>query len=135
MGREAFLKRVWDWKEESGGTITYQLRRLGVSCDWSRERFTMDEGLSDAVKEIFIRYYEQGLIYRAERLINWDPVAQTALSNLEVENEENYQTEIWRFAYPLAEPIPGPDGTIIEEIVVATTRPETMLGDLSLIHI
>jgi valyl-tRNA synthetase len=129
MGREAFLKRVWEWKEESGGTITYQLRRLGVSCDWSRERFTMDEGLSDAVKEVFIRYYEQGLIYRAERLINWDPVAQTALSNLEVENEENHQTEIWRFAYPLAEPIPGPDGTVMEEIVVATTRPETMLGD------
>ncbi len=129
LGREEFLRRVWDWKEESGGTITYQLRKLGVSCDWSRERFTMDEGLSEAVTETFIRYHEQGLIYRAERLINWDPVAQTALSNLEVENEENFQTEIWRFAYPLAEPIPGPDGTVVTEIVVATTRPETMLGD------
>jgi len=129
LGREEFLRRVWEWKEESGGTITHQLRKLGVSCDWSRERFTMDEGLSKAVTETFIRYHEQGLIYRAERLINWDPVAQTALSNLEVENEENYQTEIWRFAYPLAEPIPGPDGVVIEEIVVATTRPETMLGD------
>jgi valyl-tRNA synthetase len=129
LGREEFLRRVWEWKEESGGNITHQLRKLGVSCDWTRERFTMDAGLSEAVTETFIRYHEQGLIYRAERLINWDPVAQTALSNLEVENEENFQTEIWRFAYPLAEPIAGPDGSIIEEIVVATTRPETMLGD------
>lgn len=126
LGREEFVKRVWDWKAESGGTIVHQLRKLGVSCDWSRERFTLDDGLSDAVQEVFIRYYEQGLIYRAERLINWDPVAQTALSNLEVENEENYQTEIYSFAYPLASPESAGGLT---EIVVATTRPETMLGD------
>jgi len=129
MGREKFLERVWAWKEESGGTITTQLRRLGVSCDWSRERFTMDEGLSKAVREVFVRYYEEGLIYRAERMINWDPVGMTALSNLEVENEENHQTEIWSFAYPLTSPQAGPDGEMRTEIVVATTRPETMLGD------
>jgi valyl-tRNA synthetase len=131
LGRAAFLERVWEWKKESGGTITMQLRRLGVSCDWRRERFTMDEGLSRAVREVFVRYYEEGLIYRAERMINWDPVGTTALSNLEVENEENHQTEIWSFAYPLAEPAPDPTrpGEMITEIVVATTRPETMLGD------
>ena len=130
LGREEFVRRVWDWKAESGGTIVHQLRKLGVSCDWSRERFTLDDGLSEAVKEVFVRYYEQGLIYRAERLINWDPVAQTALSNLEVENEDNYQTEIYSFAYPLAAPIPHPEtGEALTEIVVATTRPETMLGD------
>ncbi len=131
MGREAFLERVWEWKEESGGTITGQLRRLGVSCDWQRERFTMDEGLSRAVREVFVRYFEEGLIYRAERMINWDPVGLTALSNLEVINEENHQTEIWSFAYPLATPTPDPTqpGEMITEIVVATTRPETMLGD------
>lgn len=129
MGREAFLERVWKWKEQSGGTIIHQLRRLGVSCDWSRERFTMDEGLSKAVREVFVRYYEDGIIYRAQRLINWDPYAQTALSNLEVENEEDFKTEIWSFAYPLTEPELCEDGSIREEIVVATTRPETMLGD------
>ncbi len=129
MGREKFLERVWKWKEESGGTITTQLRRLGVSCDWTRERFTMDDGLSAAVREVFVRYYEQGLIYRAERMINWDPVGMTALSNLEVENEENHQTEIWSFAYPLTNPQPSPNGDVLTEIVVATTRPETMLGD------
>ena len=129
MGREAFLEQVWKWKEESGGTITYQLRRLGVSCDWSRERFTMDEGLSRAVREVFVRYYEQGLIYRAERLINWDPIGLTALSDLEVETEEDHQTEIWRFAYKLETPATAADGTLTEEVVVATTRPETMLGD------
>ena len=129
MGREAFLERVWKWKEESGGTIIHQLRRLGVSCDWSRERFTMDEGLSKAVLEVFVRYYEDGIIYRANRLINWDPYAQTALSNLEVENEEDFKTEIWSFAYPLSEPTMCEDGILREEIVVATTRPETMLGD------
>ncbi|MEL6346877.1 MAG: valine--tRNA ligase [Myxococcota bacterium] len=130
LGREAFVERIWKWKEESGGTIVHQLRKLGVSCDWGRQRFTLDAGLSEAVKEVFVRYYEQGLIYRAERLINWDPVAETALSNLEVENEENHQSEIYSFAYPLAEPIPHPvTGDVIEEIVVATTRPETMLGD------
>ena len=129
MGREAFVARVWDWKAESGGTIVHQLRKLGVSCDWGRERFTMDEGLSRAVREVFVRLYEQGLIYRAERLINWDPVGMTALSDLEVEAEEDFQTEIWSFAYPLAAPAVGPDGAEITEIVVATTRPETMLGD------
>ncbi len=129
MGREAFLERVWEWKEQSGGTIIHQLRRLGVSCDWSRERFTMDEGLSKAVREVFVRYYEDGIIYRAQRLINWDPYAQTALSNLEVENEEDFKTEIWSFAYPLTEPMQMEDGSLREEIVVATTRPETMLGD------
>jgi len=129
LGREKFLERVWEWKAESGGTITHQLRKLGVSCDWSRERFTMDEGLSRAVREVFVRYYEEGLIYRAERMINWDPVGMTALSNLEVENEENHQTEIWSFAYPLVDPASGADGERVSEIVVATTRPETMLGD------
>ena len=129
LGREAFLERVWAWKEESGGTITHQLRKLGVSCDWSRERFTMDEGLSRAVREVFVRYYEEGLIYRAERMINWDPIGMTALSNLEVENEDNHQTEIWSFAYPLVKPATAEDGTTVTEIVVATTRPETMLGD------
>ena len=129
LGREKFLERVWAWKEESGGTITHQLRKLGVSCDWSRERFTMDAGLSRAVREVFVRYYEEGLIYRAERMINWDPIGMTALSNLEVENEENHQTEIWSFAYPLVTPTAADDGTTVTEIVVATTRPETMLGD------
>lgn len=129
LGREKFLERVWDWKAESGGIITHQLRKLGVSCDWTRERFTMDEGLSRAVREVFVQYYEQGLIYRAERMINWDPVGMTALSNLEVENEESFQTEFWSFAYPLAEPTTDPNGEPLLEIVVATTRPETMLGD------
>ncbi|MEC8192136.1 MAG: valine--tRNA ligase [Myxococcota bacterium] len=129
LGRDRFLERVWQWKEQSGGTITHQLRKLGVSCDWTRERFTMDEGLSRAVREVFVRYYEEGLIYRAERMINWDPVGLTALSNLEVENEEDYQTEFWSFGYPLEAPVEGPDGEVRTEIVVATTRPETMLGD------
>ncbi len=121
LGREKFLGCVWEWKESSGGNIVRQLRRLGVSCDWSRERFTMDEGLSRAVRENFVRLYEEGLIYRATRLINWDPVGLTALSDLEVETEEGVNGEIWSFAYPLS------DGS--GEIVVATTRPETMLGD------
>ncbi len=121
LGREKFLECVWEWKDHSGGNIVRQLKRLGVSCDWSRERFTMDEGLSRAVRENFVRLYEEGLIYRATRLINWDPIGLTALSDLEVETEENVQGEIWSFAYPLA------DGS--GEIVVATTRPETMLGD------
>ncbi len=124
MGRDAFLEKVWAWKAESGGTIVKQLKRLGVSCDWSRERFTMDEGLSKAVRENFVRLYEEGLIYRDTRLINWDPVGLTALSDLEVETEENVQGELWSFAYPLA------DGS--GEIVVATTRPETMLGDTAI---
>ncbi len=124
MGREAFLKRVWEWKEESGGTISRQLRRLGASCDWSRERFTMDEGLSKAVLKVFVQLYKQGLIYKDQRLVNWDPVFQTAISDLEVETRET-KGAMWSFAYPLAD---GPvDG--IAEIVISTTRPETMLGD------
>ena len=129
LGRERFEERVWAWKDESGGMITQQLRRLGVSCDWSRERFTMDEGLSRAVREVFVRYYEEGLIYRAVRMINWDPVGMTALSDLEVEADEDHQAELWSFAYPLSSPSVAEDGTEISEIVVATTRPETMLGD------
>ncbi|MFA7098324.1 MAG: valine--tRNA ligase, partial [Gammaproteobacteria bacterium] len=120
LGREAFIERVWEWKEQSGGTITRQLRRMGASLDWSRERFTMDKGLSDAVKEVFVRLYEEGLIYRGKRLVNWDPVLRTAVSDLEVINEEE-QGYLWHIRYPLA------DGS--GHLVVATTRPETMLGD------
>jgi len=120
MGREAFIKRVWEWKEESGGQIQQQIRRLGASCDWSRERFTLDDGLSAAVLKVFVELYEQGLIYRDKRLVNWDPHFQTAISDLEVENRET-QGHFWHFAYPLS------DGS--GELVVATTRPETMLGD------
>jgi valyl-tRNA synthetase len=124
MGREAFLKRVWAWKEESGGIITKQLRRLGASCDWSRERFTMDEGLSKAVAKVFVQLYKEGLIYKDQRLVNWDPVFETAISDLEVETRDT-KGSMWSFAYPLAD---GPvDG--ISEIVISTTRPETMLGD------
>ena len=121
LGREKFLEKTWEWKAESGGRITHQLRKLGVSCDWSRERFTMDEGLSKAVRKVFCKLYEEGLIYRDTRLINWDPGGLTVLSELEVEYEENHPGELWSFAYPLS------DGS--GEIVVATTRPETMLGD------
>lgn len=120
LGREDFLKRVWEWKEQSGGTITRQLRRMGASADWNRERFTMDDGLSEAVKEVFVRLYEDGLIYRGKRLVNWDPVLHTAVSDLEVENNEE-NGHMWEFRYPLTEG--GGD------LVVATTRPETMLGD------
>jgi valyl-tRNA synthetase len=120
MGREAFVAKVWEWKAESGGTITRQLRRLGASCDWSRERFTLDQGLSDAVKKVFVTLHKQGLIYRDKRLVNWDPQFQTAISDLEVEQRET-DGAYWHFAYPLE------DGS--GEIVVATTRPETMLGD------
>ncbi|MEL6228233.1 MAG: class I tRNA ligase family protein, partial [Pseudomonadota bacterium] len=102
LGRDAFLKKVWEWKEESGGTITTQLRRLGASCDWSRERFTMDEGLSRAVLEVFVRLYEEGLIYRGKRLVNWDPKFETAISDLEVENVE-VDGNMWHFKYPLAD--------------------------------
>ncbi len=124
MGREAFLKRVWEWKAESGGIISQQLRRLGASCDWSRERFTMDEGLSRAVLKVFVQLYKECLIYKDQRLVNWDPVFQTAISDLEVETRET-KGAMWSFAYPLAD---GPvDG--ISEIVISTTRPETMLGD------
>ncbi len=124
MGREAFLKRVWEWKEESGGIITQQLRRLGASCDWSRERFTMDEGLSKAVRKVFVQLYKEKLIYKDTRLVNWDPVFETAISDLEVETRET-KGAMWSFAYPLV------DGEIDghKEIVISTTRPETMLGD------
>ena len=120
MGRDAFLKRVWEWKEESGGTISRQLRRLGASCDWSRERFTMDEGLSKAVLKVFVQLYKDGLIYKDKRLVNWDPKLLTAISDLEVVQKE-VKGSLWHLRYP----IEGSD----EYIVVATTRPETMLGD------
>ena len=120
MGREAFVERVWSWKEESGGAITRQMRRLGASGDWTRERFTMDEGLSAAVVETFVRLHEDGLVYRGKRLVNWDPKLGTAVSDLEVDSEEE-QGKLWELRYPLA------DGS--GSLVVATTRPETMLGD------
>ncbi|MGE0342307.1 MAG: valine--tRNA ligase [Porticoccaceae bacterium] len=120
LGRDAFIDRVWQWKAESGGTITRQLRRLGASTDWSRERFTMDEGFSRAVREAFVRLYEKGLIYRGQRLVNWDPQLHTAISDLEVVSEEE-AGHLWHFRYPLA------DGS--GHLTVATTRPETMLGD------
>jgi len=122
LGREKFVEKVWAWKEESGGTITRQLRRLGSSLDWSRERFTMDPGLSAAVQEVFIRLYREGLIYRGNRLVNWDPVLHTAISDLEVLSEEE-QGQLWHFNYPLAQ---GKG-----HLTVATTRPETMLGDVA----
>lgn len=128
LGREEFVKRVWQWKEESGGRIMKQLRVMGASCDWSRERFTMDPGLSDAVREVFVRLYEEKLIYRATRLINWCVSCRTALSDLEVETEENVQGELFEFAYTLEDSA----GSDIKELVVATTRPETMLGDTAL---
>ncbi len=120
LGRERFVERVWEWKEGSGNVISRQLRRMGASCDWSRERFTMDAGLSRSVAEVFVRLYHQGLIYRGQRLVNWDPVLHTAISDLEVESEEE-AGHLWHFRYPLA------DGS--GQVTVATTRPETMLGD------
>jgi valyl-tRNA synthetase len=124
LGREAFVEKVWAWKAQSGGQIVHQLRRLGASCDWSRERFTLDEGLSAAVRKVFVALHKEGLIYRDKRLVNWDPHFQTAISDLEVEQRE-VDGQFWHFAYPLADgPVNG-----IGEIVVATTRPETMLGD------
>jgi isoleucyl-tRNA synthetase len=120
MSREAFVERVWKWKEQSGGTITSQMRRLGESVDWNRDRFTMDPGLTHAVVEVFVRLYEEGLIYRGKRLVNWDPVLLTALSDLEVESEEE-DGSLWHLRYPLE------DGS--GHVIVATTRPETMLGD------
>jgi valyl-tRNA synthetase len=122
MGREAFIKRVWEWKAESGGTIISQLKRLGASCDWSRERFTMDEGLSRAVIKVFVTLYREGLIYKDKRLVNWDPKLKTAISDLEVQQVET-KGHLWFIRYP----IEGSD----EFIVVATTRPETMLGDVA----
>ena len=121
IGREAFIDKVWEWKEESGGTISKQLRRLGASLHWETERFTLDDGLSEAVLEVFVRLHEEGLIYRGKRLVNWDPVLKTSISDLEVESEEE-QGHLWHFRYPLADE----SG---EFLVVATTRPETMLGD------
>ncbi len=121
MGREAFVKRVWEWKGESGGTIINQLRRLGASCDWSRERFTMDEGLSAAVVKVFVALYREGLIYKDKRLVNWDPKLLTAISDLEVQSKET-AGHLWHIKYPLAD-------DPAKFIVVATTRPETMLGD------
>ena len=126
LGREKFLEKVWEWKAESGGTITKQLRRMGASVDWSRERFTMDDGLSNAVKEVFVRLYEEGLIYRGKRLVNWDPKLHTAISDLEVENIDE-KGNLWHFRYPLANGETTAEGK--DYIVVATTRPETMLGD------
>ena len=139
LGREAFVDKVWEWKAESGGTIINQLKRLGASCDWSRERFTMDEGLSRAVLEVFVTLHKQGLIYRGKRLVNWDPKFETAISDLEVENRE-VDGHMWHFKYPLAG---GETYTYVEKdadgnvvfqeerdyISIATTRPETMLGD------
>jgi len=140
MGRDAFVAKVWEWKAESGGTIVQQLRRLGASCDWSRERFTLDEGLNAAVRKVFVQLHKEGLIYRDKRLVNWDPHFQTAISDLEVEQRE-MDGSYWHFAYPLADgvtyehPVAFDDEGAATEwetrdyIVVATTRPETMLGD------
>ncbi len=127
MGREKFIERIWQWKSESGGLISNQLRRLGASCDWSRERFTMDEGLSRAVLEVFVSLYKQGLIYRDKRLVNWDPKLLTAISDIEVESRE-IKGHLWHLRYPL-ENIPFDPENPHTFIVVATTRPETMLGD------
>jgi valyl-tRNA synthetase len=140
MGRDAFIEKVWEWKAESGGAIVQQLRRLGASCDWSRERFTLDEGLNAAVRKVFVQLHKEGLIYRDKRLVNWDPHFQTAISDLEVEQRE-MDGAYWHFAYPLADGVTyehpiafDEDGKATEFetrdfIVVATTRPETMLGD------
>jgi valyl-tRNA synthetase len=140
MGRETFVQKVWEWKAESGGTIVQQLRRLGASCDWSRERFTLDEGLNAAVRKVFVQLHQQGLIYRDKRLVNWDPQFQTAISDLEVEQRE-VDGHYWHFAYPLADGVTYEHPIAFDEageatgwetrdfIVVATTRPETMLGD------
>jgi len=126
LGREEFIKRVWQWKQQSGGNISKQLRRLGASVDWSRERFTMDQGLSDAVQEVFVRLYKEDLIYRGKRLVNWDPNLHTAISDLEVENKDK-NGFLWHFRYPLANGLKTSAGK--DYMVVATTRPETMLGD------
>lgn len=126
LGRERFLEKVWEWKEQSGGTITRQIRRLGSSVDWSRERFTMDDGLSEAVKEAFVRLHEDGLIYRGKRLVNWDTKFHTAISDLEVENHDE-KGHLWNLRYPLADGHRTADGQ--DYLIVATTRPETMLGD------
>ena len=127
MGREKFVERVWQWKAESGGIIVNQLKRLGASCDWSRERFTMDEGLSRAVVKVFVQLHREGLIYKDKRLVNWDPKLLTAISDLEVLQTE-VKGSLWHLRYPLEGKAFNPeDATTF--IVVATTRPETMLGD------
>ncbi|MBW6390277.1 valine--tRNA ligase [Billgrantia antri] len=126
LGREAFIDKVWEWKHESGGHITRQLRRMGASVDWSRERFTMDDGFYKAVQEVFVRLYEEDLIYRGKRLVNWDPTLHTAISDLEVENRDQ-QGQFWHFRYPLADGVKTDAG--LDYLVVATTRPETLLGD------
>jgi valyl-tRNA synthetase len=125
-GRDAFIDKIWQWKAESGGTITRQMRRLGNSVDWERERFTMDEGLSNAVREVFVRLYKENLIYRGKRLVNWDPKLRTAISDLEVENRES-KGSMWHIRYPLADGVKTAEGK--DYLVVATTRPETLLGD------
>lgn len=126
LGRDEFIKRIWEWKEESGGTITDQMRRLGNSVDWDTERFTMDDGFYKAVQEVFVRLYEDGLVYRGKRLVNWDTKLHTAISDLEVENKEE-KGFFWHLRYPLADGATTQDGK--DYLVVATTRPETMLGD------
>lgn len=126
LGREEFINRIWQWKEQSGGTITRQMRRLGDSVDWSRERFTMDDGLSEAVLEVFVRLYDEDLIYRGKRLVNWDPKLRTAISDLEVENKE-VKGSMWYIRYPLADGLKTKEGK--DYLLVATTRPETLLGD------
>ena len=126
LGREKFIERVWRWKQESGGNISAQLRRMGSSLDWSRERFTLDEGYARAVVEAFVRLHEDGLIYRGQRLVNWDPALGTAISDLEVINKEE-EGSLWHMRYPLCDGLKTPDGQ--DHLVVATTRPETMLGD------
>src|SRR3990167_203490 len=126
LGREKFLEKVWEWKEQSGGTITRQIRRLGSSVDWSRERFTMDDGLSESVKEAFVRLHKDGLIYRGKRLVNWDTKFHTAISDLEVENHDE-KGSLWNLRYPLADGNKTADGK--DYLIVATTRPETVLGD------
>ncbi|CFR19151.1 valine--tRNA ligase [Yersinia kristensenii] len=125
-GRKAFIDKIWQWKGESGGTITRQMRRLGNSVDWERERFTMDDGLSNAVKEVFVRLHKEDLIYRGKRLVNWDPKLRTAISDLEVENRES-KGSMWHLRYPLADGAKTAEGK--DYLVVATTRPETVLGD------
>ena len=127
--RKNFVAKVWEWKEKSGGIITSQMRRMGASVDWSREYFTMDTKLSKTVTETFVRLYEQGLIYRGKRLVNWDPVLQSAVSDLEVESEER-DGFMWHIEYPFSDgPQQASDGSIIKGMHIATTRPETMLAD------
>nr|WP_326530559.1 valine--tRNA ligase [Rhodoferax sp.] len=130
LGRKAFVEKVWEWKEKSGNTITTQMRRMGDSVDWSREYFTMDDKLSKTVTETFVQLYQQGLIYRGKRLVNWDPVLMSAVSDLEVESEEE-DGSLWHIRYPFADGPQMVNGEMVEGLVVATTRPETMLGDVA----